>query len=306
MGTETVLQVTNVTKAYGKQVAVDNLSFEVERGEIFAFLGPNGAGKTTTMRMILDILKPDQGSITVLGGSINDKRLDRIGYMPEERGLYKNVPILDLMVYLGTLKGMSATDAKQRAVQLLDQVELGEHQKSKVTELSKGMQQKLQFIVTILHRPELIIVDEPFSGLDPVNTQVLKDMVFDLSAGGMTVVMSTHMMHQVEEMGDRLLMIDHGRRVLYGPVDEVRARFAQNAVMVQGTGDWAAVPGVRSVHMTENGREAILQLQEGVTPDNLMRELAISPDHHVQSFSLALPSLNDIFIEVAGGNNHAA
>ena len=303
---ETVVQVSKVTKAYGTHVAVDDLSFEVQRGEIFAFLGPNGAGKTTTMRMILDILKPDAGSISVLGGPFTEETKQRIGYMPEERGLYRNVRLLDLLVYMGTLKGMRASDARQRATDLLNRLELGEHAKSKVSELSKGMQQKVQFIVTVLHRPELIIVDEPFSGLDPVNTQLLKDMLFDLKDDGATIVMSTHMMHQVEEMGDRLLMIDEGRCVLYGPVDEVRDRFAENAVVVQGQGDWAALPGVESVEADETGREYTLHLAEGVTPRMIMQALAASPEHHVRSFALAVPSLNEIFIQVAGRNgNHA-
>ncbi len=306
MADERVIEASNITKSYGKHLAVDDLSFEVCRGEIFAFLGPNGAGKTTTMRMILDILKPDSGAIAVLGGPLTEAAKDRIGYMPEERGLYRNVQLLDLLTYLGMLKGMSASHAKKRAAELLGRVELGEYQKSKVSELSRGMQQKLQFIVTILHNPELIIIDEPFSGLDPVNTQVIKDMLFELSNNGATIVMSTHMMHQIEEMGDRLLMIDAGQQVLYGPVDEVRDRFAMNAVIVQGEGDWASVPGVQSVEVDETGREFTLHLADGVTSDDVMQALAISPDHRVRSFTLAVPSLNDIFIQVAGRNNNHA
>ncbi len=306
METDRVIQVAEVTKSYGNFVAVDALTFDVARGEIFAFLGPNGAGKTTTMRMILDILKPDHGAISVLGGPLTERTKERVGYMPEERGLYRNVKLLELLTYLGALKGMSNSDAKTRASELLEQLELGEYQQKKVSELSKGMQQKLQFITTILHRPELIIVDEPFSGLDPVNTQVLKDMVFDLAKQGTTVLMSTHVMHQVEEMADRLLMIDHGKRVLYGPVQEVRDRFAHNAVVVEGEGDWSAIQGVRSVEATETNREYMLHLSDGVTSDDIMQALAASPNHRVRSFSLAVPSLNEIFIEVAGGNNHHA
>jgi len=306
MNQEHVIEVREVTKKYGAHVAVDALSFEVHRGEIFAFLGPNGAVNTTTMRMILDILKPDQGQITVLGGPLTEKAKDHVGYMPEERGLYRNVPLVDLLSYLGGLKGMSQADARRRAIQLLEQVELGEYQKKKLTELSKGMAQKVQFISTLLHHPELIIVDEPFSGLDPVNTQTLKDMVIELSRNGTTVLMSTHQMQQVEEMGDRLLMIDQGRRVLYGPVDEVRSRFAENAVVVEGEGDWKALPGVKSVDVDEFGREYTLHLAEGVTSDDMMHAIAASPVHKIRSFALAVPSLTDIFIQVAGrnGNNH--
>lgn len=306
MAEERIIAVSNITKSYGKHMAVNDLSFEVCQGEIFAFLGPNGAGKTTTMRMILDILKPDSGTIAVWGSPLTEAAKDRIGYMPEERGLYRNVQLLDLLAYLGTLKGMSTSDAKKRAVELLGRVDLGGYLKSKVSELSRGMQQKLQFITTILHNPELIIIDEPFSGLDPVNTQVIKDLIFELSNNGTTVVMSTHLMHQVEEMGDRLLMINAGQRVLYGPVEEVRGRFAANAVVVQGEGDWAAINGVESVAADETGRVFTLSLADGVTADDVMQALAVSPDHHVRSFTLAVPSLNDIFIQVAGRNgNHA-
>lgn len=306
MAGTTVIAVNHVTKAYNSHRAVDDLSFEVRQGEIFAFLGPNGAGKTTTMRMILDILKPDSGTITVLGGPLTEATKSRIGYMPEERGLYKSVPLLELLGYLGVLKGMNAADARQQAIRLLERLELGEYRNKKVSELSKGMQQKVQFIATILHRPELIIVDEPFSGLDPVNTQALKDMLLELRNDGATILMSTHQMHQVEEMGDRLLMIDHGRCVLYGPVDEVRSRFAHNAVVVRGQGDWSVIDGVKRVTVNDNGREFTLHLADGVTAAEIMHRLAVSPDHHVSSFSLAVPSLTEIFIEVVGGrNNHA-
>jgi len=306
MSGDTVIVVDHVTKAYNSHRAVDDLSFEVRRGEIFAFLGPNGAGKTTTMRMILDILKPDSGTITVLGGPLTEETKSRIGYMPEERGLYKNVPLLELLVYLGALKGMSTADARQQAIRLLERLDLGDYRNKKVSELSKGMQQKAQFITTILHQPEVIIVDEPFSGLDPVNTQALKDMLLELRNNGASILMSTHQMHQIEEMGDRLLMIDHGRCVLYGPVDEVRSRFAHNAVVVRGEGDWSAIPGVEKVDVNDSGRGFTLHLAQGVTADDVMYRLAVSPDHHVRSFSLAVPSLTEIFLEVVGGrNNHA-
>lgn len=298
---EHVIDVRNVTKAYNSHVAVDDLSFEVMRGEVFAFLGPNGAGKTTTMRMILDILRPDSGEIYVLGGPLSEDTKNRIGYMPEERGLYRNVPLLELMAYLGSLKGMGTGDARKRATMLLEKLDLGEYLDKKVSELSKGMQQKAQFVATILHRPEVLIVDEPFSGLDPVNTRLLKDMIFDLKDEGTSVLMSTHMMHQVEEMGDRLLMIDHGRCVLYGPVDEVRNRFALNAVLVQGEGDWAAIPGVSSVEPGRNGSDALLHLSSNVSPDQIMQAIATSPDHKLRSLALAVPNLDDIFVQVAGG-----
>jgi ABC-2 type transport system ATP-binding protein len=299
------IDVHNVSKRYGQHVAVDDLSFEVRRGEIFSMLGPNGAGKTTTIRMILDILKPDSGRIQVLGGTFTEATKERVGYLPEERGLYKNVRLVELLTYLGTLKGMKPAEATRRAGELLDEVGLGANKKSKVSELSRGMSQKVQFIATIIHKPELIIIDEPFSGLDPVNTEVIKNMLFQLKDQGSTIVMSIHEMHQVEEMADRLLMINQGERVLYGSVDEVRQQYAENAVIVSGQGDWAKLPGVTTVKPDEAGRYFTLKLDAQTTPDDIMQAMAASPDYKVHSFALAIPRLNDIFIRVAGGeNNH--
>ncbi len=299
--TDLAIAVRGVTKKYGDFTAVDNLSFEVRRGEIFAMLGPNGAGKTTTIRMILDILKPDAGHIEVLGGPITEATKARIGYLPEERGLYHNVRVLDMLVYLGQLKGLSGAEARARALSLLEHVGLAENARSKVKELSKGMQQKVQVIATILHRPDLIIIDEPFSGLDPVNTEMVKDLLYEMNREGVTIIMSTHQMHQIEEMANRLLMINRGHAVLYGDVHEVRQRFAKNAVIVEGEGDWAALPGVVVVEAGENGRDVLLRLAEDVTPDNVMAALATSPAYRIQRFELAVPSLNEIFIEVVGG-----
>jgi len=295
--------VQDVTKRYGAFTAVDDLTFDVQMGEIFAMLGPNGAGKTTMLRMILDILKPDSGTIEVLGGPLSDATKDRIGYMPEERGLYRDVPVLDVLIYLAQLKGVPRAEAQRRAAEMLRQVGLEANLKSKVNELSKGMQQKVQIIATVLHRPALVIIDEPFSGLDPVNTQMIKDLLYDMNRDGTTIVMSTHQMNFIEEMADRLVMLDHGRRVLYGSVAEVRDRFAENAVVVEGTGDWAALPGVRSVEVSETGREVVLHLSDGATPDAIMQAVAQDPGYHVRRFELAVPSLTQIFIQVAGGNH---
>jgi ABC-2 type transport system ATP-binding protein len=297
------IEVNGVSKRYGEKVAVDNVSFEVMRGEIFSMLGPNGAGKTTTIRMILDIIKPDSGSIRVLGAPFSEKTKEHLGYLPEERGLYKSTPVLELLAYLGTLKGMSGRDAGKRAEALLEEVGLGANKKSKVSELSRGMSQKVQFIATILHSPDLIIIDEPFSGLDPVNTEMIKQMIYKLKAEGKTVVMSIHEMHQVEEMADRLLMYNRGQRVLYGPVNEVRQQYAENAVIVSGEGDWARLPGVVAVKPEDNGRAAKLMLAQGTTADDMMQRMAADPSVHIKSFALAVPRLNDIFIRVAGGVN---
>lgn len=296
------IEVEHISKAFGTFRAVDDLSFEVRRGEIFAMLGPNGAGKSTTMRMILDILKPDSGRIAVLGAPLTDATKDRIGYLPEERGLYRSVRVLEMMMYLGSLKGLSNHDARQRSLAMLERLGMSEQAKKKVSELSKGMQQKIQFAVTVLHDPDLIIVDEPFSGLDPVNSLILKDLLLGFKERGGTVVMSTHQMSQVEEMCDRLLMINRGQQKLYGPVNDIRQQYALHAIIVEGQGAWATLPGVARVESLENGRKAaLLHLRPDATPDSVLAAIATSPETHIERFEMAVPSLNDIFIRVVEG-----
>ncbi|MCZ2097275.1 MAG: DUF4162 domain-containing protein, partial [Anaerolineae bacterium] len=243
--------------------------------------------------------------ISVLGGPLNDATKDRIGYLPEERGLYRNVPVLEMMVYLGTLKGMHANDARRQAMSYLERLDLADNAKKKVSELSKGMQQKVQFAVTVLHDPDLIIIDEPFSGLDPVNTLVIKQLLIDFMKRGKAVVMSTHQMQQIEEMADRLLMIDRGEQKLYGPVQDVRAQYALPAVRVEGQGDWAQLSGVDRVEVSENGKQsALLYLKPEIQPDSVLAEIAAREDMHIRAFELAVPSLNDIFVQVVTGDRH--
>jgi ABC-2 type transport system ATP-binding protein len=296
------LIVSNVSKNFGETRAVDDLSFEVQAGEIFAMLGPNGAGKTTTIRMVLDILRPDSGQIHVFGEAINQAAKDRIGYLPEERGLYRDIIVLDCLAYLGTLKGVNSRDAKARATELLTRVGLEDAMSKKVSALSRGMQQKAQFAATILHRPDLVIIDEPFSGLDPVNTLLIKELMYELKDAGKTVIMSTHMMHQVEEMADRMLMVNRGSQVLYGRVDDIRQQYASHAVYVHGEGDWAGIPGVESVTYDRDQRADLVQLQSGISADDFLRAAAQRPDVHINRFEVALPSLDEIFIEVVGGH----
>lgn len=294
-----VITAAHISKSYGSFMAVSDLNFEVRAGEVFAMLGPNGAGKSTTIRMILDILRPDSGSISVFGGPIDAGRKDRIGYLPEDRGLYRSAKVIDMMVYLGVLKGMNKEAARQRALQLLEELGLAENARQKVSELSKGMQQKVQFAVTILHNPDLIIIDEPFSGLDPVNTMVIKDLLMNFRNRGGAVVMSTHQMYHVEEMADRLLMINRGKQALYGPVGEVRNRYAIHAVQVEGDGDWSSLSGVARVEPPGEGETGeLLHLKEGVTSAELLSEIASRPDLQVRRFELAVPNLNEIFIRV--------
>jgi ABC-2 type transport system ATP-binding protein len=295
------ISVSSISKSYGTFKAVNDLTFEVRHGEIFALLGPNGAGKSTTIRMILDIIRPDTGSIQVFGAPLNDVTKDRIGYLPEERGLYKSVPLIEMLTYLGKLKGLTGAEAQKRGMALLEKMDLGEYAKKKADDLSKGMQQKVQFIVTILHEPDLIIIDEPFSGLDPINRLVIKNLLMDFRERGGSIVMSTHQMNQVEEMADRMLMISRGEQKLYGEVDTIRRQFATHAIVVQGKGDWAALPGVIRVEQSNNGREGfILHLAENITADDVLVEIARSQNMTIEKFELAIPNLDDIFIRVAG------
>jgi ABC-2 type transport system ATP-binding protein len=295
------LVVNNVYKNFGPTQAVADLSFAVTAGEIFALLGPNGAGKTTMIRMVLDILRPDEGTIQVLDSTINQAVKDRIGYLPEERGLYKNLTVLDCLSYLGQLKGMTMSDARRRAAVLLQRVELGDVMTKKVNQLSRGMQQKAQFAATILHDPELIIIDEPFSGLDPVNTLLIKEMLLEMKQQGKTIIMSTHMMHQVEAMADRLLMVNKGQKVLYGPVANIRQQYADHALYISGEGNWSALPFVERVTFDETEHADLVVLRQGMSSDEAFRLLAQQPNLHLNRFEVALPSLDDIFIEVVEG-----
>ncbi len=298
MSVQSAVSVERVSKSYGTFKAVDNVSFDVYRGEIFGMLGPNGAGKSTTIRMILDILKPDSGTIRVLGEPINDRVKDRIGYLPEERGLYRNVKVIDVMAYLGELKGLKGRESRKRALDLLERIGLADVANKKTSELSKGMQQKVQFAVTIMHEPDLMIVDEPFSGLDPVNTLVMQELLMDMRKNGTAVIMSTHQMSQVEEMCDRLLMINRGHMALYGEVSAVRKQYASHAVIIEGRGDFTALQGVAKVNKDDERDIYTLFLDDHTDPRTLMGAIAASTAYQVDRFELAVPSLNDIFIRV--------
>jgi ABC-2 type transport system ATP-binding protein len=255
--------------------------------------------------MVLDILRPDSGTIEVLGGPINQVAKDRIGYLPEERGLYKNLTVIDCLAYLGRLKGMKGGDARRQAIELLRRVELGDVMGKKVSQLSRGMQQKAQFAATILHDPDLIIIDEPFSGLDPVNTLLIKEMLYQMKQKGKTVIMSTHMMHQVEAMADRMLMVDQGRKVLYGPVNEIRRQYAAHALYIGGEGDWTRLSFAEQVTFDQDEQANLVYLRQGITPDDAFRLIAQQPTLHVNRFEVALPSLDDIFIEVVEGKRQS-
>lgn len=288
----------NLRKQFGETVAVNDVSLEIMPGEIFGLLGPNGAGKTTTIRMMLDIIRPDQGKVSVFNGPMKEEKKNRIGYLPEERGLYADVKLIEAIRYLASLKGLSRSEIDEKSKGYLEQLDLWQHKDKKLSELSRGMHQKAQFIVTVLHDPELIIVDEPFSGLDPVNTELIREMLINMRDAGKTIIMSTHQMHQVEMMCDRIALINKGNVVLNGRVKDVRQSFAGNTVEVSGTGPIDTLPGVTHVEL-ENGAHH-LTLREDLSPQEFLRTLARDENVTVDHFTIALPSLNEIFIKIVG------
>lgn len=294
------VSISHISKSFGPVKAVKDVSFEVFPGEIFGLLGPNGAGKTTTIRVMLDIFRPDSGSVTLFDGKLTEDAKRRIGYLPEERGLYKDIKLESTLIYLATLKGLDETTARQRLETWLKRFDLYEHRQKKVQELSKGMQQKAQLIATLLHDPDLIIVDEPFSGLDPVNTRLVKDIIEEQRQAGKAIIMSTHQMHQVEALCSRIVLIDNGEAVLYGEVERIRRQFAGNAVTLSGQGSFTNIPGVLEARQ-QNG-DWHLALEVGVSPQEVLRTLALREDVKLERFEIAEPSLDDIFVTVVKGN----
>jgi ABC-2 type transport system ATP-binding protein len=293
-----MIEVENLVKHYANVKAVDGVSFTVGRGEIFGLLGPNGAGKTTTIRMMMDILKPDSGTIRLMGQPVSEASKARIGYLPEERGLYKNFKLLECLTYLGALKGVPRKEAQQRAQILLRQAGLEEYARRKVKELSKGMTQKAQFLAAIVHGPDLLIMDEPFQGLDPVNTDLLKTILLEEQARDKTVILSTHNMNQVEEMCHRILLIDHGQAVLYGPLDEIKARYAEHAVALECDVLPEGLAGVQRVEQHNHTYELVLE--RDASPQAVLRQL-VQTGVAIQRFEVATPPLEEIFISVVEG-----
>jgi len=296
-----LLEVERVSKTFDSVRAVNEVSFSVGRGEILGFLGPNGAGKTTTIRMILGIFDPDFGAIhCALDGDQNHAPKERTGYLPEERGLYSDAKVLDLLVYFGELKGLARTEARVRARQWLDRFGLLTWESKKVEKLSKGMQQKVQFTTSVLHRPDLVVLDEPFSGLDPVNQNLLREVIAGLKADGAAVLLSSHRMNLVEELCDRIFLIHNGRRVLYGELDEIKESHGEHAVRIRFAGDGsslAELPGVANVHV--DGERATLTLDRDVSPDVFIRSLPATIE--IRALSVDRPPLHDIFVRTVEG-----
>ena len=295
---DTALQVTNLSKAFNGTQIVNDVSFSVGEGEVFGLIGPNGAGKTTTIRLALQIIQPDAGEVFLFGNPMNSLALERIGYLPEERGLYRQAKTLEVLEYLGRLKGLTSRDAHRRAGEVLDALGMTEHSGKKISELSRGMSQLIQFGATIIHQPDLVILDEPFAGLDPVNTLRLKDLVFELQNLGATVIFSTHLMNNVEELCDRVLMIDHGKSVLYGSVGEIKERYRNNSLFIRWNGPLKSMVTVDRWVLRDGYFEAFLS--DDATPELALQEILVLGGT-LRHFELSMPSLNDVFIRVAGG-----
>jgi ABC-2 type transport system ATP-binding protein len=304
-----VIELHGVSKRFDGKTAVDAIDYRFATGRVTGFLGPNGAGKSTTIRMVMNIIAPDAGRITAGGEPLSEAFRNRLGYLPEERGLYKKMRVLDHMVFFGSLKGLSRAEARRRALAWLERLGLADRAQGEVDELSKGMQQKVQFASTLLHEPELVLLDEPFSGLDPINTDVLRDIMMELRAAGCTVIFSTHMMEQAERLCDEIALIDEGRLVLAGELDAVRSSFGRRHLRVHFQGEDSVLaddPRVERCQFPAPGR-AELDLRDEKDVPAVARDWSarLSLSH----FEVIVPSLHNIFIQTvraAGGGKEAA
>ncbi len=290
-----VIEVRNFSKSFGKQKAVNQLSFEVQSGEIFGFLGRNGAGKTTTIRALLNIMEPDEGQLKVFGERFHDELMQRIGYLPEERGLYTRATVMDTVMYLGRLRGLSRSEVRSRTKVLLERFELTEHQNKKIQNLSSGMQQKVQIIQAILHRPELLILDEPFRGLDPINRQMVFDTLDELKNEGVTILFSSHQIQEIEDICDRVIMISNGTSKAYGSVTEIKSQFEPRYIHLNYEGD---LPDLNHVeHLRDHGNQAEICFKEGVKPNQILEQI-LAANVQVELFQVSRPSLHEIFLEL--------
>jgi ABC-2 type transport system ATP-binding protein len=300
-----ILELDNLKKYFATQKAVDDISFTIKQGSIFGLLGPNGAGKTTLLRMITGIFYPDEGNITFNGRKFdpnNDVRY--IGYMPEERGLYKKMKIGEQALYLAQLKGLSKHDAMQKIKEWFVKFEMQSWWNKKVEDLSKGMSQKLQFVTTVLHEPKLIILDEPFSGLDPVNANLIKDEIFNLAKKGSTVIFSTHRMEQVEEICDHIVLVNKGKKILDGTVGDIKNQFKENIFQLGAKTDAHNLMTYIFEVIKHQPDKLLLKLQHDSTPNDVLK-FFINQDIAINSFNEVLPSLNEIFIKIVEGTPEA-
>jgi len=307
------LELNGVCKTFGQVRAVDNLGAKIPAGSIYGFLGPNGAGKTTTLRMIMNIIRPDAGSISVFGNNLTEQAKSHIGYMPEERGLYRKMTVSGILAFFGALKGLTSSELGRVVPAWLERIELSDRANKKVEDLSRGMHQKLQFAATVINEPDLLILDEPFSGLDPLNLDLLKDIILEMKGKGKTIIFSTHDMHGAETLCDYILLINKGKIVLDGKLNDIRSQKASNVVIVEVEGDPASpesfaeastgflktLPMVTNVAQQKNVLE--ITLEKGADPQELLK--ALVGKVRVRKFEVKMPSLHEIFVELVGGAN---
>jgi ABC-2 type transport system ATP-binding protein len=298
-----VVELAGVTKAYESKVAVDNLSLSIDSGQMFGLLGPNGAGKTSSIRMMMGITIPDSGRVSLFGKPFERLSLNRVGYLPEERGLYKKMKVLDQLVFFGQLHGLTAEEARKRATAWASRMEIADWLNKKTEELSKGMQQKIQFIASLLHDPGLIVMDEPFSGLDPVNAVLVEQTLLELKGQGKAILFSTHRMDQVEKLCDSICLINNGRAVLAGKVREIKATYERNRVIVEFEGSSAFLDSEEIAEAKNFSGHAEIRLKEGGNAQKLLHEAAAVAT--IYRFELVEPSLEEIFIQTVGGKADA-
>lgn len=298
-----ILKIDNVVKTYDKHIAVNKVSFSMPEGVIFGLLGPNGAGKSSLIRMITTITRPDAGEIFFAGEPLNNRHPEQIGYMPEERGLYKKMKVGDHLMYLAQLKGLSYDEAKTEIKHWLIKLNITDWWGKKVEELSKGMQQKAQFISTVIHKPRLLILDEPFSGLDPVNAELLKNEIYELHKQGTSIIFSTHRMEQVEEICDKIVLINKGENVLYGAVKDIKQQFKENLYRIDFADNHALMPDFRNLNIVEQTPQYIkLKISEEQESNQVLRFL-LDSGVPIKAYNEILPSLNEIFIKQVGEAN---
>ncbi|MGV3509799.1 MAG: ABC transporter ATP-binding protein [Sphingobacteriaceae bacterium] len=304
-----MLKIENIVKQYADHKALDDVSLEIERGCIFGLLGPNGAGKTSLIRIINQITAPDEGRIFINGEPLNPSHINTIGYLPEERGLYKKMEIGEQMIYLARLKGLSKKEALERCNYWFDRMEMQTWWKKKVEDLSKGMQQKVQFVATVIHRPALIILDEPFSGFDPINAEVIKNEILELNKSGATIIFSTHRMESVEQLCDSIALINKSKKILDGRLKDIKNSYRSNTFKIEYIGDELNTEStvlfdVINTRQLEDSKEITLKLQEGVQVNDALQYLI--PLVQIQQLTEVIPTINDIFIQQVQGINQYA
>ncbi len=296
------LKIIEVTKRFGQFFAVKQLSLEIPEGTIYGLLGPNGAGKTTTIRMVMNIIIPDEGEIQVLGRKLDEDMKTRIGYLPEDRGLYPKMKLREQLLFLAAIKGLKTPEARRSVDSWLERFDLSDWRDKKTEALSRGMQQKAQFIATVLHDPELIILDEPFSGLDPVNTKLLKDIMLELRKKGATIIFSTHRMEQVEMICDNICLINKAEKILEGELKQIKKQYGKNTVILDYEGDAAFIQDLPAIaKLDDYGHSMEIQLKEQSDPQELLK-LAVGR-LQINRFEVQEPTLNAIFIDKVGGRH---